>query len=67
MLPSVFSDNARSRGRGGQAVVLYRCGSFCLLLHFSEITGGGVAFCELKSELEGTGDLGDEGLALASV
>lgn len=67
LLPSVFSENARSRGRGGQAVALYHCGSFCLLLHLSKITVGVVAFCALKRDLEGTGDLGDVCLALASL
>lgn len=66
LLPSVFSENERSRGRGGQTVVLYHCGSFFSASAPLKITGSVVAFCESKPDLEGTEDLGDVGLTLAS-
>lgn len=59
---SVFSEKARSGGRGGQAKVLHRCSSF--LLHFAESLGSVVAFRELKPDLEGPGGLEDVGLTL---
>jgi len=36
LLPSVFSENEIPRGRGGQAAVLYHCGSFFLVWHLSK-------------------------------